>query len=274
MKAEIITIGDELLIGQVVDTNSAYMAQRLNEWGIELYQITSVHDSREHILSAVDDALRHVDIVFTTGGLGPTKDDITKKVLCEYFDTDLVESPQVKAHVMELYKDRPQVLNRLTATQWMVPRSAEILENEIGSAPLMVFHREVKDSTSNQQTAKYLIALPGVPREMEWAMNGVIKNKVLSLNLSHDTIVHRTLFVQGIPESALAILIEDWENALPKNMKLAYLPKTEIRQICLRLSGYNATEENVETEFKKLLPIIHDYLVDTEDNWALLHKNH
>lgn len=141
MKAEIITIGDELLIGQVVDTNSAWMAERLNEAGIELYQITSVHDDREHILKALDEAFSCADIVLTTGGLGPTKDDITKHVMCEYFGTSLVEDIHVRAHIHELYKERPEVLNRLTATQWLVPESATILPNRVGSAPIMVFEK-------------------------------------------------------------------------------------------------------------------------------------
>ena len=129
MRAEIITIGDELLIGQVVDTNSAWMAQRLNEIGIEVYQITSVHDNREHILQALDGAFSRVDIVLTTGGLGPTKDDITKHVMCAYFGTSLVEDSRVREHICELYKERPDVLNRLTATQWLVPECATILPN-------------------------------------------------------------------------------------------------------------------------------------------------
>lgn len=252
MRAEIITIGDELLIGQVVDTNSAYMAERLNEWGIELYQITSVHDNREHILQAVDDALRHADVVITTGGLGPTKDDITKKVLCEYFGTQLVESEDVKQHVLTLYKDRPQVLNRLTATQWMVPETAEILENEIGSAPLMVFHRD----------EKLLISLPGVPREMEHAMTVKIGPYLQRLD-GRTEIVHRMLYTEGIPESSLALLIEDWENQLPETMHLAYLPKPERRRICLRLSGYGVSAEEVDAEFKKIFPIIKDYLCNS-----------
>ena len=126
MRAEIITIGDELLIGQVVDTNSAWMAERLNEYGIELYQITSVHDERTAIIKALDEAFGRVDIVLTTGGLGPTKDDITKQVLCDYFGTHLIESASVRAHIYDLYKDRPDVLNRLTATQWLVPETATI----------------------------------------------------------------------------------------------------------------------------------------------------
>ena len=153
MRAEVITIGDELLIGQVVDTNSAWIAERLNEIGIELYQITSVHDDAAHIKDALDEAFSRVNIVLTTGGLGPTKDDITKHVLCAYFDTHLIEDPHVRAHIYDLYKERPDVLNRLTATQWEVPACATILENRVGSAPLMVFHKG----------DQILVSMPGVP---------------------------------------------------------------------------------------------------------------
>ena len=144
VQAEIITIGDELLIGQVVDTNSAWMAEQLNHADIAVYQITSVHDSAEHIRQVLSDALSRVDIVLLTGGLGPTKDDITKRVLCDFFQTRLVESEEVKRHVEQLYANRPNVLNRLTATQWLVPESAIILENRIGSAPIMVWEQGEK----------------------------------------------------------------------------------------------------------------------------------
>ena len=175
MRAEIITIGDELLIGQVVDTNSAWMAQHLNEVGISLYQITSVHDNRKHILKALDEAFSRADIVLTTGGLGPTKDDITKHVMCEYFGTTLVEDPQVRAHIHDLYKDRPEALNRLTATQWLVPQTATILTNRVGSAPIMVFQKNTSETsrtvrTSSTEGTKFLIAMPGVPHEMKIAM--------------------------------------------------------------------------------------------------------
>ena len=182
MRAEIITIGDELLIGQVVDTNSAWMAEQLNAYGIELYQITSVHDSREHILMALNEAFNRADIVLTTGGLGPTKDDITKQVLCEYFGTHLIEDARVRAHINQLYKERPDVLNRLTATQWLVPESAEILENRVGSAPLMVFHHG----------KQLLAAMPGVPYEMKIAM----EEQILPY-IGHTTasILHKTLQV-------------------------------------------------------------------------------
>ena len=265
MKAEIITIGDELLIGQVVDTNSAWMAQRLNDEGIELYQITSVHDNREHILSALDEAFSRVDIVLTTGGLGPTKDDITKNVMCEYFGTQLVEDPHVRAHIHELYKDRPEALNRLTATQWQVPQSAIILPNRVGSAPIMVFENKVEGEGQN---SKFLIAMPGVPHEMKIAMIEqvlpFIRLKVIGERLKAMDIVHKTILVHGIPESKLAILIEDWENTLPSSIRLAYLPKDGF--IRLRLSSYGeVTSIEIQTYIDTLLPLISDYLLATED---------
>ena len=286
MKAEIITIGDELLIGQVVDTNSAWMAERLNEVGISLYQITSVHDDREHILKALDEALARVDIVFTTGGLGPTKDDITKNVLCEYFDTQLVENEQVRTHIYDLYKERPEALNRLTATQWLVPEKATILPNRVGSAPIMVFENEVKGERlkvkGEGQNSKFLIALPGVPHEMKIAMAEQVlpyirlevrgerlevkgeRLEVRGERLEEGDIVHRTILLSGIPESKLAILIEDWENALPSSIRLAYLPKDGM--IRLRLSSYgDATEEQIQTQIDSLMPLISNYVLATED---------
>ena len=270
MKAEIITIGDELLIGQVVDTNSAWMAERLNEAGIELYQITSVHDDREHILKALDEAFSRTDIVLTTGGLGPTKDDITKHVMCEYFATSLVEDPHVRAHIHELYKERPEVLNRLTATQWLVPESATILPNRVGSAPIMVFEYEVEGERLKVrgEEKKMLIAMPGVPHEMKIAMTEQVlpylRLKVKGERRETGDIIHRTIMLAGIPESTLAILIEDWENALPDSMHLAYLPKDGT--IRLRLSTYGkASETEMDVQIATLTPLIADYLIATED---------
>ena len=283
MIASIITIGDELLIGQVVDTNSAWMAERLNEAGISLHQITSVHDNREHILAAIDEAFSRADIVFTTGGLGPTKDDITKQVLCDYFQTTLVEDSRVREHIYMLYQDRPDVLNRLTATQWLVPASATILPNRVGSAPIMVFEQTTFETsktlrTSSTQGTKYLVSLPGVPHEMKIAMTeqvlpylqSKVKSQMSKVNDSqHSTldirqIIHKTILIHGIPESKLAILIEDWENALPASMHLAYLPKDGI--IRLRLSSYGeATPQEIDEQISLLKPIISDYLLATED---------
>lgn len=277
MKAEIITIGDELLIGQVVDTNSAWMAERLNEVGIELYQITSVHDNREHILHAIDEAFLRADIVFTTGGLGPTKDDITKHVMCECFNTTLVEDVRVKAHIHDLYKDRPEALNRLTATQWFVPESATILPNRVGSAPIMVFYKEAMrrkgEEANYRDNSQVLIAMPGVPHEMKIAMTEQVIPFLLKTEnekrkdengRQKNGIIHRTILLHGIPESKLAILIEDWENALPLSMHLAYLPKDGL--IRLRLSTYADTSESeIEAQIQKLLPLIKEYLLAVED---------
>ena len=252
MRAEIITIGDELLIGQVVDTNSAFMAEELNKVGIELYQITSVHDDAAHIAAAVMEALSQVDVVITTGGLGPTKDDITKHVLCELMGGHLVPDKSVEAHIRDLYKDRPAVLNRLTETQWLVPDNCTVLPNRVGSAPLMYWQT---------QEGKQLFSLPGVPFEMETAM----REQVLPILAQGQTaqITHRTIVVSGIPESALAIHIEAFENALPENIHLAYLPKNHT--IRLRLSGYGVPVEAVETEQRKLIALTKQWLIATED---------
>ena len=274
MNATIITIGDELLIGQVVDTNSAWMAERLNEAGISLHQITSVHDDREHILHALDEAFARVDIVLTTGGLGPTKDDITKHVLCEYFHTTLVEDLRVREHIHTLYKERPEVLNRLTATQWLVPQSAEILTNRVGSAPIMVFENICSPSgrslNSSEAFTKLLIAMPGVPYEMQVAMQEQVMPFVERIMGNgyrvSDTgeIIHRTMLLYGIPESTLAIRIEEWEDALPQTMHLAYLPKDGT--IRLRLSTYGeATAEEIDAQIAALLPLINDYVIALED---------
>ncbi len=256
MKAEIITIGDELLIGQVVDTNSAWMATHLNEWGITLQQITSVHDEETHIKTALNEALQRADIVICTGGLGPTKDDITKQTFCDFFHTHLIESEEVKAHIHQLYAARPEVLNRLTATQWLVPQNCTIIPNHVGSAPIMMW----------KQANQYIIALPGVPYEMQYAMQHEVGELLQSL-AEHETIIHRTLLVSGISESALAIRIETWENALPAHLHLAYLPKDGI--IRLRLSGTGSNKEQLQnemdTQIATLIPLIEKYLIATED---------
>lgn len=255
MQAEIITIGDELLIGQVVDTNSSFMAQQLNSVGVEVERVVSVHDDAEQIAQAVDDALTRADIVITTGGLGPTKDDITKHVLCNYFHTRLVPNADVEANIRRIYADRPQVLNRLTETQWLVPENCRVLQNRVGSAPLMYWHLD---------DGRQVFCLPGVPYEMEIAIREqilpVIKSQISNLKFQ---INHRTILVSGIPESSLAIVLEDWENALPEGLHLAYLPKDGT--IRLRLSGYGVPTELVEQEKAKLMALVREWFVAEED---------
>ena len=252
--AEIISIGDELLIGQVVNTNASWMAQVLNQAGITVVEVSTVRDDRQAIWNAVSAAMARVDLVLTTGGLGPTKDDITKIVLCDYFHTRLVEDMRVRAHVHALYKNRPEVLNTLTATQWMVPSHATILPNRVGSAPIMVF----------DQGKHVLVSMPGVPHEMKVAMNEqVLPFLTEHLQLSAD-IIHRTIVVYGIPESTLALKIEKWEKELPKSIHLAYLPKQGV--VRLRLSSYGeSTTEQVDKCIDELLPLIRENVIATED---------
>ncbi|MBR3646955.1 MAG: nicotinamide-nucleotide amidohydrolase family protein [Paludibacteraceae bacterium] len=239
-QVEIITIGDELLIGQVVDTNSAWMAQRLNAWGYEVVQVTSVHDDSEQIMRALRDAETRADVVLLTGGLGPTKDDITKHTLCEYFGTELVYRDDILAHLERLYANRPQVLNRLTDTQCLFPANATMIPNEVGSAQVMAWKGE-----------KMVVSMPGVPYEMMWCMEHGVGEALRAANAAAGRIVHKTVQVYGIPESSLALLIEPWESALPENMHLAYLPKDGV--IRLRLSGYDVEEREVSQQIEGLL---------------------
>lgn len=266
MKAEIIAIGDELLIGQVIDTNSSYMESRLNELGIEVLQSTCIHDEQQQIISALNDALKRSEIVLITGGLGPTKDDITKQTLCTFFHTSLVEDKSVHRHIEALYKDRPTVLNALTATQWLVPKACTVIPNEVGSAPVMWFNAGTADNP------KIVISMPGVPYEMQFAMEHHILPLLHSFDRQQHHIIHHTLLVCGIAESALALRIADWENALPHYMHLAYLPKDGL--IRLRLTGItpasaNHTRQELEDEMQQqiaaLLPLVRDYLIAVED---------
>ena len=257
MNAEIIVIGDELLIGQVTDTNSGMLARELNTIGISVLRTTAVHDDAEQISQALHEAFSRVPLVLMTGGLGPTKDDITKQTLCDFFHTRLVPSVGVERHVRALYSDRPDVLNRLTATQWLVPEACNVLENRVGSAPLMEFEKE----------GRVLYSMPGVPYEAQVAMEEQIMPR-LRQRFTKGEIRHRTVIVYGIPESALAIRIAAWEDGLPAYMHLAYLPAD--RMIRLRLTGMNPPEDvcletEMEQRIKTLRPLIQDFIVAEAD---------
>ena len=257
-QVEIITIGDELLIGQVVDTNSAWMAQRLNAWGYEVVQVTSVHDDSEQIMHALHDAETRADVVLLTGGLGPTKDDITKHTLCKYFGTELVYRDDIRAHLERLYAKRPQVLNRLTDTQCLFPANATMIPNEVGSAQVMMWTPSGSPCLEGDERSKgvktnadIVVSMPGVPYEMMWCMEHGVGEALRAANAAAGRIVHKTVQVYGIPESSLALLIEPWESALPENMHLAYLPKDGV--IRLRLSGYDVDEREVSQQMEGLL---------------------
>jgi nicotinamide-nucleotide amidase len=229
MKAEIITIGDEILIGQIVDTNSAWMAEQLNLAGIEVYQITSVHDDRDHILQALSSAEKQVDVVLITGGLGPTKDDITKYALCDYFETKLVFHEPTFEVIRERFKNRGIDLNKLNRDQALVPESCTVIPNAEGTAPCMWFERN----------GTIFVSMPGVPFEMKGLMAREVLPRLLTSG-KPKVIVHKTVLTQGVPESMLAIQIEGWENNLPPFIKLAYLPNPTSVRLRLTATGTDA----------------------------------
>ncbi|MEM8928049.1 MAG: competence/damage-inducible protein A [Bacteroidota bacterium] len=261
MQAEIITIGDEILIGQIVDTNSAFISKELNKIGVSVYQITSVQDEREHILRALDEANARSQVVIVTGGLGPTKDDITKHTFCEYFQDTLVQDEQVLKHIeflFEKYISTP--ISDLNRQQAMIPSKAQVFHNEFGTAPGMWME---KDGTA-------FVSLPGVPFEMKGLMTrSVIPNIMAAFERPH--IIHKTIMTYGLGESAIAEKIEDWENHLPKEIKLAYLPS--LGRVRLRLSTKGMDKEYLQglinTEAKKLYPLIGDIIYGEEEEESI-----
>ncbi len=257
MLAEIITIGDELLIGQVIDTNSAFIAKELNKIGVSVYQITSVQDDKNHILTAFKDAESRVDIIIITGGLGPTKDDITKKTIAEYFDDALVLDKSVLENIENIWKQQVrQTLLQVNKDQALVPSKAKVLMNPNGTAPGMWL----------EKGDKVFVSLPGVPYEMKALIHSEVLPKLT--NKYHlPFILHKTLLVYGLGESNLADKIETWEDALPNFIKLAYLP--DLGRVRLRLSAKGFDKQNVKEEVQKqidtLLPLIEDNFVGYED---------
>ena len=247
MKAEIITIGDEILIGQIVDTNSAWMGEQFNLNGIEIYQITSVHDDHDHIIRAIKNAEQHADLVVITGGLGPTKDDITKHTLCEYFNTKLVFHEPTLKTIYERFKFRGIDMNKMNRDQAMLPESCTILPNKMGTAPGMWFE---KNDT-------IFVSMPGVPFEMKYLVEFELLPRLRKTGRTK-AIFHKTVLTQGVPESMLAERIADWEDALPTHIKLAYLPNP--MAVRLRLSAIGddleALKSDVEKEIEKLKTII------------------
>jgi nicotinamide-nucleotide amidase len=233
MKAEIISIGDELLIGQVINTNSAWMAEQLNLIGIKVAQITSISDSREHIMSALNEATTRADIILMTGGLGPTRDDITKYALCEFFNTRLVFNQESFENIERIFKQRSYNMTLLNRAQAEVPENCTALLNVNGTAPGMWFEKD----------GKIYASMPGVPFEMKSLMEEYILPRLKPL--SNISIVHRTILTQGVGESFLAAKIEAWETGLPPYLKLAYLPQPGI--VRLRLSGSGPDKTQLES---------------------------
>ena len=257
MKAELITIGDEILIGQIVNTNSVFLAKVLNKIGIEIAQITSISDERTAITKALDASSERAELVILTGGLGPTKDDITKHTLCSYFNDTLVENKEILAHIEEIFEKYVTTpINDQNRQQALLPSKAKILKNQHGTASGMWFEKD----------GQVIISLPGVPFEMKALMTHEVL-PALKDHFSRPFIIHKTVLTYGLGESAIAQRIEDWENALPQDIKLAYLPN--LGRVRLRLSGKGEVEaeleQRIDSEIEKLLPLIKDIFVGFED---------
>lgn len=257
VKVEIITIGDEILIGQIVDTNSAWMATELNKSGFELAQITSVHDEAKHIVESLEMAMQRANIVLFTGGIGPTNDDITKQTLSAYFGTRLVFNESVIDNIKQLFYTRPNfAINDLTRAQAMVPENCTIIQNKVGTAPITWFEKE----------GKIIVSMPGVPYEMKQVMTSEIIPR-LQKHFETPVLIHKTVQVYGYSESALALKIADWENELPEYISLAYLPNSGI--IKLRLSGLLddvlALEFSINQQVDKLSQQLGTAIVGYED---------
>ena len=239
MKAAILTIGDEILMGQITDTNSVYIARLLSESGIETCRMQSVPDQSDAIRHALDNLLSEADLLFITGGLGPTKDDITKKVLCDYFDDELVFDDQTYRHIESLLTHRQAPMNRLNRDQALLPRKAEILPNRKGTAAGMWF----------SQNGKQAISLPGVPFEMECLMDEEVMPR-LHQRFPQIAMAYRMFIVYNVAESALAEKLEAFENQLPEKMGLAYLPSPGY--VKLRLTAKAAALPALETQAGRL----------------------
>lgn len=245
MKAEIITIGDELLIGQVIDTNSAWIAKTLNEIGVRVVNRTAVGDIKDDILFALHQATQRSNIVIITGGLGPTKDDVTKNCLCEFFNDVLVQNKEVLDWVTQIFKQRNLPLLETNLMQCMVPASCEVLFNHHGTAPGMWFYKN---------NIVY-VSLPGVPYEMQGIFTDYVLPKLKS-TFSLPAIYHRTLQTIGIGESFLAEKIKDIESELPDYVKLAYLPS--VGMVRLRLSGYGNNYDNLKIIIDEIILRLYD----------------
>lgn len=258
MKAAIITIGDEILIGQIVDTNSGFIAKSLDKIGVEIHEMISISDNKTHILETFSKLQNQVDLVLITGGLGPTKDDITKHTFCEYFEDNLVRNEAVEKHVIELIEkamNRPA--SQMNKDQALVPSKCTVLHNAVGTAPGMWMKKE----------NTVYISLPGVPYEMKYIVENEIVPKIVK-EYQRPYIIHKTILTYGQGESLVAERIEDWENNLPEFIKLAYLPSPG--RVRLRLSARGIDKEFLEQKINEkvllLTQLIGDIIVGYEED--------
>jgi nicotinamide-nucleotide amidase len=257
MKAAIVTIGDEILIGQIVDTNSGFIAKSLDKIGIETYEMLSISDNKQHILDTFSLLQNKVEVVIITGGLGPTKDDITKHTLCEYFEDTLVRNTDVENHVIELIERAlGREASQINKDQALVPSQCTVLHNQVGTAPGMWIKKE----------NTVFISLPGVPYEMKYLIENQVIPKLVQ-EYQRPYIIHKTILTYGQGESHVAERIEDWENQLPECIKLAYLPSPGRVRLRLTARGTNKQqlEDTVAENVKSLDAIIHDIIVGFEE---------
>ncbi len=256
MNIEIISIGDELLIGQVVNTNASFMAQELNKVGLNVNRITTIADDNQEIESSVLAALNNSDCVLTTGGLGPTKDDITKYTLAKLFDSKMIENKDVLENIRNIFNHRNYVLTPTNRLQAQVPEKCKVIENLVGTAPGMCFEKD----------NKLIVSMPGVPFEMKEMMT----KHVIPILLSHykpSAIFHKTIITQGVGESFLSDKIEKFELALPKYIKLAYLPAANMLRLRLSARGEDqkAIKQELDNQVNKLMPLIEDYFIGFDE---------
>lgn len=263
MKAEIITIGDEILIGQIVDTNSQWIGTELNKIGVSVYQISSIQDDQQHILNALKEAEGRVDIVIITGGLGPTKDDITKYTIAEYFNDTLALNEEVVHHIKDLFAKYNIPFSELNRLQGMIPTKATYLKNEYGTAPGMWFF----------ENNTVFVSLPGVPSEMKGLMENEVLPKI-SKEFQLPFIIHKTLITYGQGESVVAERIEDFENNLPNFIKLAYLPNFGSVRLRLSAKGDNKTilEDTLQEKIDELYQLIPDIISGFDDGGKIEDK--
>ncbi|MFV0467539.1 MAG: CinA family nicotinamide mononucleotide deamidase-related protein [Dysgonomonas sp.] len=251
MKAAIITIGDEILIGQIVDTNSAWISNKMTDAGFEIEETISIGDNATQIKETIKDVFSRVDVILTTGGIGPTKDDITKKTLCEYFGTTLVFDDNVLHNIENLVaKDR---LNDLTRNQAYVPKDCVVIQNKVGTAPITWF----------EQSGKILVSMPGVPYEMKYNMENEIIPRLHS-NFDVGLYLKKVFIVGGYTESGLAIFIEDFENNLPQGFGLAYLPTPGVMKLRLFVKGAHRKSE-FEDQIRKLENLLGNNILSEND---------
>jgi nicotinamide-nucleotide amidase len=257
MKAEIITIGDEILIGQIVDTNSAWMAQQLNDIGVKIERIVTIPDALDEITAALAAAEKRADVVLITGGLGPTKDDVTKQALAQYFKCDFTFHADIEAHIARLFARFGREMSKLNSLQAELPSACEPLQNNQGTAPGMWF----------TQNNTIFVSMPGVPYEMKGLMKDHVLPRIKS-TYALPTILHRTILTMGMGESWLSERIADWEDALPAHIKLAYLPSPG--RVRLRLSAFGTDAvvlaHSLATEEAKIALLIPELIYGYDDD--------